>query len=89
MTRPLPWVTAHARGAFSAIAEHVLLPFAASIREADERLAPRVGRELLDDIAAAVPPEWLDGEDVSMYADYLEARLAEPRAWVEEAERVR
>ena len=77
----------HARGSFPAIAEHVLLPFAASIREANERLAPTVTRELLDGIAALVPPEW--GEDGAVHADYLEARLAGPRAWVEEAERAR
>ena len=37
----------HERTAFPAIAEHVLLPFAGSIAEADERLAPRVTAELL------------------------------------------
>ncbi|MDX6516050.1 MAG: hypothetical protein QOH73_1716, partial [Gaiellaceae bacterium] len=49
----------HERGAFPAIAEHVLLPFASSIEEADARLAPRVTEELLVDVAAAIPQEWL------------------------------
>jgi HipA-like protein len=79
----------HARTPYPAIAEHVLLPFAGSMGEADERLAPLVTRSLLDEIAAAVPAEWLDGEDPRMYADYLETRLAPPRAYVEEAERAR
>src|SRR3954464_9851267 len=38
----------HERTAFPAIAEHVLLPFAGSLREADARLAPRVTRAVLD-----------------------------------------
>src|SRR6201991_3323374 len=48
----------HARTPFPQIAEHVLLPFAGSIANADARLAPRVTRELLEDVAAAVPPDW-------------------------------
>jgi hypothetical protein len=79
----------HALGSFPAIAEHVLLPCAGSIREADARLAPRVTRALLEDIAAAVPPEWLAGDDPQMYVDYLLERLAEPRAFVAEAEAAR
>ena len=38
------------------------------------------------DAAALVPPEWADG---APYAEHLERRLAAPRAWVEEADRVR
>ncbi|MDX6503194.1 MAG: hypothetical protein QOE29_319 [Gaiellaceae bacterium] len=79
----------HGRTPFPAIAEHVLLPFAGSIEEADARLAPRVTRPLLEDIAAAVPPEWLDGDDPQMYVEYLLGRLAEPRAFVAEAEAAR
>src|SRR5215217_582759 len=52
-----------ARRPFAAIAEHVLLPFAASIVEADARLAPRVTTRLLEEVAADVPPEWLGDED--------------------------
>ncbi len=85
----------HAEGApdaasrFPAIREHVLLPYAASIREADERLAPGVTPELLAGLAAAVPAVWLDGEDPQVYADYLRRRLEPPRAFVEEAEGAR
>jgi hypothetical protein len=79
----------HARGAFEPIRDHVLLPFAGSIREADERLAPQVTRDLLEQVAAAVPAAWLDGDDSRVYVDYLSARLDEPRAFVEEAERAR
>jgi hypothetical protein len=79
----------HEATPFAAIAEHVLLPFAGSIAEADARLAPQVTPELLQDVAAAVPGEWLDGEDPQRYVDYLAGRLAEPRRFVEEAEQAR
>jgi hypothetical protein len=79
----------HARTPFPAIAEHVLLPVAGSIVEADGRLARRVTPALLGDIVAAVPSEWLDGVDPQIYVDYLERRLEEPRAFVTEAEQAR
>jgi hypothetical protein len=77
---------------FAGIRDHVLLPCAGSILEADERLAPMVSRELLASIASLIPDEWL-GADFdarrSAYVDYLSARLEPPRAFVEEAERAR
>jgi len=81
--------TYHERMPFAAVAEHVLLPFAGSIAEADARLAPRVAEELLHDVAAAIPAEWLAGDNPQMYVDYLLGRLAQPRRFVEEAERAR
>ncbi len=82
-------VSSDERTPFAAIGEHVLLPFAGSIAEADAALAPDVTRRLLQEVAAAVPNEWLDGEDPQLYVDYLLGRLAEPRQFVEEAERAR
>jgi hypothetical protein len=72
-----------ARRPFPAIRDHVLLPAAGSLTDADARLAP-----LADPAAAAalVPDAWRDG---APYAEHLEARLAEPREWVEEADRAR
>jgi hypothetical protein len=81
--------TDHARGRFESIRDHVLLPFAGSIREADARLAPRVTRALLDQVAAEIPAAWLDGGDARVYVDYLCARLDQPREFVEEAEAAR
>jgi hypothetical protein len=74
---------ARARGAFPAIRDHVLLPAAASILEADARLAPRADPGAA---AALVPPEWADG---ALYAEFLGRRLEAPRDFAEEAERVR
>jgi len=79
----------HARGRFPAIGGHVLLPYASSIAEADERLAPRVDDALLERVTALVPDEWLDGDDRRTYVEYLHERLAVPRDFVEEADDAR
>lgn len=80
---------ARADGAFAAIRDHVLLPAAGSIAEADARLAPLVTPELLRELVAAVPPVWLGDAEPQRYVDYLQARLDGRRAFVEEAERAR
>jgi hypothetical protein len=88
---------AHARRPFPHVRDHVLLPFAASIEEADERLAPRVSEALLAGLVDLVPDAWLAGDAAfasvadnrRAYVDYLLARLTAPRAFVEEAERAR
>ena len=70
----------------------MLLPLAGSLAAADERLAGRLGRERLEAIAALVPEEWLEGEPAqrrAAHVDYLAARLAAPRDFVEEADRAR
>ncbi|MFN2629385.1 MAG: HipA family kinase [Gaiellaceae bacterium] len=82
-------VEGHERTPFAAIAEHVLLPFAGPIAEADARLAARATPAVLEEVAAAVPVEWLNGDDPQVYVDYLLGRLAEPRWFVQEAERMR
>src|SRR3954463_12836856 len=72
-----------ARGTFPAIRDHVLLNRAASIAEADERLAPRADPNAA---AALVPADWADGE---VYAEFLGTRLESPRDWAQEAELAR
>jgi hypothetical protein len=79
----------HARKPFPAIREHVLLPYASSIAEADARLAPQVTPELLEQIAGAIPDEWLDDGDREVYVAYLGGRLEAPRTFVDEAEDAR
>jgi hypothetical protein len=66
--------TSHARSTFD-VSAHVLLPYASSLEAAHERLAPRVTEALLEDVAAAVPDEWLDTDDRRRYVDYLLVRL--------------
>jgi hypothetical protein len=88
---------AHALRPFEAIRDHVLLPFAGSIVEADARLAALLDRSRFEELVALVPDDWLPAEpglaDADAhrraYVDYLVRRLASPRAFVEEAERAR
>jgi len=75
--------------AFPQISEHVLLPRASSILEADERLSPRVDRALLEHVVRLVPADWLVGDPAETYVEYLERRLEAPRAFAQEAEHVR
>lgn len=87
----------HARRPFGAVRNHVLLPYAGPLAEADACLAPLLGEELLTAIVAAIPTAWLAGEtafpDVAAqrqaYVRYLLRRLEEPRSFVEEADRAR
>jgi hypothetical protein len=77
---------------FEAIRDHVLLPCAGSVLEADARLAPMLDRETLAGIAALIPDRWLDSDFEARraaYVDYLCARLEGPRPFAEEAERAR
>jgi len=88
---------AHARKPMAGIKSHVLLPFAGSILEADDRLAPQLTPELFGSIIDAVPDVWLVPEDGlpdpaahrAAYLDYLTRRLAVHRRLAEEAERAR
>ena len=76
-----------AREPFAQVKDHVLLRAADRIMEADALLAPRLTRPVLEAVLADVPREWV--ADAAVYVDYLEARLASPRAFVEEALRAR
>jgi hypothetical protein len=88
---------AASRRPFAAVRDHVLLPFAASISEADAALAPRLVPEVLRAIVDMIPEEWLADEPGfrsieevrSAYVAYLSTRLQEPRAWVSALEESR
>src|SRR4051812_21167090 len=67
---------ARARNPFPPIRDHVLLPAAGPIADADARLAPHADPA---SAAALVPPEWADG---SVYAEFLTQRLEAPRDWL-------
>jgi len=87
----------HAERPFERIRDHVLLPFASSIQEADARLAPRLDATLFSGLAAAIPDVWLPDDPLAGDADgqrtayvrYLERRLAARQGFVEEADRAR
>jgi hypothetical protein len=79
---------ADAERPFASIAEHVLLPRAGSIMDADRRLRDRLAPDALRAAVALVPDDWLAGGDPSLYVDYLDARLGAER-FAHEAEQAR
>jgi hypothetical protein len=86
------WPGDAARRPFPQVRDHVLLPFAGSVLEADERLAPRLDEATLTAIAALVPAGWLGEDPVAArraYVEHLLERLAAPRPFAREAEEAR
>ncbi len=87
----------HAGGAFERIRDHVLLPYAGSIADADARNAGRIDAGLVTHLAATLPDLWLPHDPVigdadaqrTAYVRYLTRRLVARRSFVEEADRVR
>ncbi len=80
---------AHAGRPFALIAEHVLLPRAGSILDADRRLRPRLDQRVIEDAVGLVPADWfLGGERRDDYAEYLSRRVA-GGGFAQEAERAR
>jgi hypothetical protein len=87
-TRPLAETAAEP---IPMLADHVLLPVAGPLSDADERLAGRALAAAAD-AAELVPDAWLGADPDTRRADlteFLERRLAPPRAFVEEVERAR
>lgn len=87
---------ARAASPFAAIKDHVLLPVAGSIVDADNALAGLLGERAFAQVVEMVPGGWLGGppfEDVererAAYVEYLCARLEARAIFVEEAERAR
>ena len=78
----------HARRGFAQAKDHILLPVAGSIEDADARLGGLIDRPFLETVLAAVPDDWLTEPRVD-YVDYLATRLEAPRPFVEEVERAR
>jgi len=82
---------------FTRIRDHVLLPFASALQEADARLGALLTRERIEAIVAQVPDAWLGGDAQfgstaahrDAYVRYLCRRLEAPHAFVEEALRAR
>lgn len=88
--------TARTRTPFPLIRDHVLLLAAGDLRAADERLAAMLDEATLTSVLDAVPDDLLmdphargpfgsAAEARDRYRTYLETRLGEPRAFVDEA----
>jgi hypothetical protein len=82
---------------FTRVKDHVLLPFAAELHEADARMSKLITSRVLEDIVALIPEAWLGGDAVfatstenrEAYTKYLQHRLTQPHAFVQEAIRAR
>jgi hypothetical protein len=83
---------------FPQIRNHVLLPRAASLEDADSRLRAALDESTLGALVNALPEEWLEttravypspAEQREVYLEYLLGRLAASSAFVEEAMRAR
>jgi hypothetical protein len=83
------WRTADPQRPFDA-GDHVLAPYAADLERAGATLSARLTPELLAEVTALVPDEWLDGEpgfgsaaDVrAAYVEHLSSRAHGPRRWL-------
>jgi HipA-like kinase len=82
---------------FAAARDHVLLPFAGDVRDADAKLASLLTRDVLREIVDLVPEEWLVDEPGfadtaavrAAYVAFLSDRLEKPRGWVRALEEAR
>ncbi len=88
--------TARATAAFPLIKDHVLLRAASALEAVDDAMAAALTPHVIDGVLAQVPDAWLEERSAVSAADmraayrrYLLARLESPRAFVEEAARVR
>jgi len=77
--------------------DHVLLPRASQLDEADETFKKILTKELIENIVAAVPEIWLIGETIfpsvekhrQAYIDFLLTRIAHSEIFVNEAKHAR
>jgi hypothetical protein len=82
---------------FALIKDHVLLPFASDLAQADAAMTAALTPAVIADVVALIPDDWLEDDPLfadkaaqrAAYVAYLGARLAAPRAFFEEAQRAR
>ena len=87
---------AHSRTSFPKIKDHVLLPFATKLEEADQWMARKITPEAIAAVVALLPDAWM-GSDApggaarspQVYTQYLMSRLESRQAFLEEAIRAR
>src|SRR5260370_565646 len=86
-----------AESAFAQVKEHILLPWAGALEEADSIARERLNAEVFAGILEAVPEAWMlpeakdlsAGEKRDIYADFFMRRLSASSKFVEEAIRAR
>ncbi len=77
----------NATNPFRQIKDHILLPFADDIEQADAESSAKLTPEILSEVVALVPDEWLENptEQRKVYLEFLTNRLREPREFTKEA----
>ncbi len=84
------------RSRFPQIKDHVLLPWATGLREAEAALRAKLTPEVIERVVGLIPDAWLGTEPFTTaaehreaYAGFLGQRLEAAPAFIEEAERAR
>jgi len=80
---------------FPLIRDHVLLPFASELAEADAEMSACLTEDVIGGIVETIPADWLEDDPLfpdkdsvrDAYRRYLVQRLRGPRHFVEEAQR--
>lgn len=75
------------RDPFARIKDHILLPFASALNEADAVLSARITPQAIAEITALVPQDWLGANPRDAYTEHLTRRLRSPRPFHLEAVR--
>lgn len=86
-----------AENPFAQAKDHVLLPFASMLEEADIACKNALSKELIENIIAMIPDEWLAGETAfpsveehrRAYVYFLETRMAHSSIFVNDAKHAR
>ena len=82
---------------FAPIKDHVLLPFASSLDQADADCRARLAGDVIGRAVKRIPDDWLRDTEAfatpalqrDAYCNFLQARLAASRTFTEEAVRAR
>jgi HipA-like protein len=82
---------------FALIKEHILLPFASALENADQTMTAAINSNVIKTVVELIPDDWLHdkspfttpAENRQAYVEYLTRRLEAPRQFVEEAIRAR
>jgi len=88
---------ARSKSPFPLVKDHVLLPFASRLQQADKAMSAALPIERIAEIVELIPDTWLaadagsasPAERRAAYVAYFRSRLEAPRAFVEEAIRAR
>ena len=87
----------HAKRSFVQVKDHVLLPMASEIEQADRTSKEILTPDLIQGIVSVIPDEWLTGysenqtanEVRNIYAQFLETRIQSSAIFVKEAQHAR